>query len=326
MEESMKILQIVAPGQVEWKDAPIPEPGPGEVLVRIEAVTTCPHWDLHLMNGEPMFPGASIAYPYTPGQPGHEAMGEVVAVGPGGRDLTVGTRVAAWRDAGHHRQGCYAQYGLFVADHLLAIPAGMPAAKVASLELAMCVQVSFGQLARLNAIEGKRFGVSGLGPAGLIAVQMARAYGAREVVAFDPLSPRRRLAVSLGADVVLPPDDSLPPGRRGDAALDAAIDCTGLKVSIEYLMARTRRAVAIFGVLRETVEFKAEYWSDGFTLMGYEPHNRDAAVRALALISGGQVDLEPLVTHTLPFTRYTEGIELLRTKEAIKICFLPWEE
>jgi threonine dehydrogenase-like Zn-dependent dehydrogenase len=322
---SMKILQIIAPGQVEWKDVPIPDPGPGEVLVKVESVTTCPHWDLHIMSGEPMFPGATLDYPYTPGQPGHEAMGEVVALGPDVTALTVGARVAAWRDAGHQRQGCYAQYVTAVVDNLLEIPADLSAAKVTSLELAMCLQVSFDQLARLDVLPGSRFGVSGLGPAGLIAVQMARACGAREVVAFDPLPARREFAANLGADIVLPPDDSFPPGR-GNAALDAAIDCTGLKPSIEYLMARTRRAVAIFGVLRESVEFKAENWSGGFTLMGYEPHNRSAAERALQLIADGAIDLAPLTTHTLPFTRYAEGVDLLRTKEAIKIRFLPWEE
>jgi len=91
-------------------------------------------------------------------------------------------------------------------------------------------------------------------------------------------------------------------------------------------MARTRQAVAIFGVLRETVDFKAECWSGGFTLMGYEPHNRDAADRALQLILDGRIDLTSLATHALPLTRYAEGVELLRSKEAIKIRFLTWEE
>jgi len=326
MEATMKILQIAAPGRAVWQEAPVPEPGEGEVLVRVESVTSCPHWDLHLMSGEPMFPGASLDYPYTPGQPGHEAMGHVVAVGHGVTSLATGDRVVAWRDAGHQRQGCYAGYVPFAADNLLQIPEDLPAEKVTSLELAMCVQVSFDQLGRLDAVEGKRFGVGGLGAAGLVAAQMARAYGASEVVAFDPLPHRRELGASLGIDQVLPPDPaSLPPDRHGVSALDAAIDCTGLKVSIEHLMERTRNAVAIFGVLRETVDFRPDYWS-GLTLMGYEPHNRDAAERALRLVLDGQLDLAPLTTHVLPLSRYAEGVDLLRSKEAIKIRFLPWEE
>jgi threonine dehydrogenase-like Zn-dependent dehydrogenase len=209
---------------------------------------------------------------------------------------------------------------------VVPVPEDLEPEAIAPLELAMCVQVSFDQLVRLKAVRGKRFGVSGLGPAGLVAVQMAKAYGAREVVGMDPLPARRELAARLGADVTLSPDPGVyPPGRHHPDALDAAIDCTGLKVSIEYLMDRTRQAVAVFGVLREDVTFGARHWG-GLSLLGYGSHNRPAAERALALVREKKLDLCPLVTHTLPFTQYQDGIALLRTKQAIKICFLPWKE
>ncbi len=322
----MKQLQIVEPGCAVWSEAPVPEPAEGEALIKVLGVTTCPHWDLHLMDGVPMFPGRPLTYPYTPGQPGHEAVGEVIAVGLGVEGLPVGARVAAWRDPGHHRPGCYAQYAVLDAQNLIPVPDDLPPRAIAPLELAMCVQVSFDQLVQIEAVRGKRFGVSGLGPAGLVAVQMARAYGAREVIGIDPLLKRRTLAQALGADLVLSPgDEILPPERHGAAALDAAIDCTGLKTSIEYLMDRTVEAIAIFGVLREDVVFGAHHWSR-LALLGYRAHNRGAAERALLLLSAGKLQLEPLVTHTLPFSRYDEGIALLRAKQAIKICFLPWAE
>ena len=320
----MKVLQIMAPGQVEWRDAPIPEPGVGEVLVKVAAITTCPHWDLHLMTGEPMFPGVPLPYPYTPGQPGHEMTGEVVAVGPEVTTLAVGDRVAAWRDAGARRQGCYAQYVPFQAENLLQIPTDVASEKVASLELSMCVQVSFNQLQKMNAVVGKRVGVSGLGPAGLVAVQMARAYGAAQVVAIDVVAERRALAAQLGADLALAPEDAHFATAAGTFALDSAVDCTGLKGSIEFLMTHTKEVVALFGVLRENVNFGWDHWRRGFKLLGYEPHNRAAAEQALALIVQGQLDLSPLATHSLPMHRYTEGVELLRTKQAIKVRFLPW--
>jgi threonine dehydrogenase-like Zn-dependent dehydrogenase len=324
---SMKILQIMAPGEVVWREAPIPQPGAGEVLVKVAAITTCPHWDLHLMSGEPMFPGVPLPYPYTPGQPGHEMTGEVVAVGPEVTTLTVGDRVAAWRDAGARRQGCYAQYVPFLAENLLPIPATVDTAAVASLELAMCVQVSFNQLQRMAAIAGKRVGVSGLGPAGLVAIQMACAYGAAQVIAIDPVPARRDLALQLGATRVLAPDDSFwSTPQEGGYALDAALDCTGLKVSIEFLMQHTREMVALFGVLREDVAFGWNHWRRGFKLLGYEPHNRTAAEQALQLILQDKLNLAPLATHTLPLQRYQEGVELLRSKQAIKVRFLPWGE
>ena len=53
----MKILQVTAPREAVLLDVPTPEPGPGAVLMRIRAVTTCPQWDLHLRHDEPMFVG-----------------------------------------------------------------------------------------------------------------------------------------------------------------------------------------------------------------------------------------------------------------------------
>jgi len=324
---TMKILQILAPGEVVWREAPIPQPEAGEVLVKVAAITTCPHWDLHLMSGEPMFPGVPLPYPYTPGQPGHEMVGEVAAVGPGVTGFAVGEQVAAWRDAGARRQGCYAQYVAFQAENLLPIPASLAPEQVASLELAMCVQVSFDQLQRSAAVQGKRFGVNGLGPAGLVAVQMARAYGAAQVVAIDPLPARRDLARQLGADLAVAPDDEYWTSASATPfALETALDCTGLKVAIEPLMARTKEVVALFGVLRENVNFGWDHWRRGFQLLGYERHNRPAAEQALHLITQGQLDLTPLATHSLPLQRYAEGVELLRSKQAIKVRFLPWAE
>lgn len=322
---SMKLLQIMAPGEVVWRDAPIPQAAEGEVLVKVAAITTCPQWDLHVMTGEPMFPGVPLPYPYTPGQPGHEMTGEVVALGSDVTELSVGDRVAAWRDAGARRQGCYAQYVAFQAENLLKIPIDLVTEKVASLELAMCVQVSLNQLGRLDAVQGKRIGIGGLGPAGLVAVQMARAYGAAEVIAIDPVPTRRELAIQLGADVAIAPDDRYWSAKHDEPfVLDTALDCTGLKVSIEFLMEQTKEVVALFGVLRENVAFGWDHWRRGLKLLGYERHNRMAAEQALHLIVQGQLDLVPLATHSLPLTRYTEGVDLLRSKQAIKVRFLPW--
>ena len=89
-------------------------------------------------------------------------------------------------------------------------------------------------------------------------------------------------------------------------------------------MARTKEVVALFGVLRENVAFGWDHWRRGLKLLGYERHNRAAAEQALQLIIQGQLDLTPLATHTLSLQRYAEGVELLRTKQAIKVRFLPW--
>jgi threonine dehydrogenase-like Zn-dependent dehydrogenase len=320
----MKILQIEAPGGARWQEMPAPQPGPGEVLVRIEGVATCPHWDLHIFGGQPMFPGMKLEYPYLPGQPGHEAVGVVEAVAPDVTELRVGARVAVWRDSGRRPLGCYAELNVLRAEDVIEVPKNLPLEAVASLELAMCVEVSFQQLASLGGIAGRRIGLSGLGPAGLVAVQLARAHGAKEVVGLDPVTERRVLAEKLGADRAQAPDPATWPASRSEGALDDAIDLTGVPASIEFLMDRTRRAVALFGVLREEVRFGTRHlFGPGLTLMGYGEHNRVAAQTALRFICEGKLQLAPLITHTLPLSRYAEGVELLRAKQAIKVLFLP---
>ena len=86
---------------------PVLAPAAGEVLIKVNAITTCPHWDLHIMDGEPMFPQMRMEYPYTPGQPGHEMVGEIAALGPDVEGFVVGDRVVAWQDRGQQaRQFC----------------------------------------------------------------------------------------------------------------------------------------------------------------------------------------------------------------------------
>jgi len=303
-------------------DIPLLEPG--EVLVKVRGITTCPHWDLHMMDGEPMFPGADLNYPLVPGQPGHEAMGEIAAVAGDVTGFSPGMHVVVWRDPGNRSMGCYAQYVPIRAEDLLPIDPGLKPEEIASLELAMCVQGSFDQLIQRSGVEGKKIAISGLGPSGLIAVQLARAYGAKSVVGFDPLPDRRRVALDLGADDVQDPGQyRWPRDRFAAGSFDSALDTTGLPGSIETLMASTRESVAIFGVLRSPVRFGPEQWWGGFGLLGYATHTKAAAETSYRLIMEGKLRLTPLVTARLPLERYAEGVEMLRTRKALKVLFSP---
>lgn len=321
----MKAIQYIEKGRPEIIELPTPEAGEGQVLLKIEGIATCPHWDLHIMDGISMVPGGTVEYPYPPGQPGHEAMGEVVAVGPNSEPFSIGMKAALWQDQAGAPQGCYAEFVIADIGNLLEIPARLAPEEIASLELAMCIQVSFDQILNVKAIQGTRFAVAGLGPAGLLAIQLAKAYGAKEVIAFDPTESRRELASTLGADRVLDPtdEDSFPHNRFSPEAIDLAVDCTGLKVSVEYLMHRTVDVVALFGVLRDNVDFGFTHWCRGLHLVGYGSHNKAAAETALAHIVEGRLKLDPLITKTMPLESYTEGVELLRLQKAIKVCFTP---
>lgn len=319
----MKTLIVTAPDKFEVVEVPIPQPGEGEVLLRIEAVTTCPQWDLHLRHNEPMFVGHQFHYPYTPGQPGHEATGTIERLGENTEEFQVGERVSVWRDAGHHIAGCYAQFVARKAEDLIRVPSHLPFEATAPVELAMCVGAQFLQLRAMNLIQGRRCAVMGLGPAGLIAVQMMKAEGAEEIYGFD-LSPKRReLALQLGATAVFDSREDLPQfSMRPDAKIDCALDCVGAKATVEWLMNRTGETVALFGVQREDYTFAPRHYS--LKLIGYPGHSRAAADYAVDLIEQGKLDLAPLATHQIPLEDYGRGVDLLESQEAIKICFKPW--
>ena len=318
----MKTLIVTSPTTFEVVEVPAPQPGPGEVVMKVEAVTTCPQWDLHLRHNEPMFIGHQFHYPYPPGQPGHEATGYVAAIGEGVVELSVGDRVSTWNDPGPTAPGCYAQFVLRRAENLIRVPSRLPFEATASIELAMCVGATFVMLREMSAIAGRRCAVMGLGPAGLIALQMMKAEGAAEVIGFD-LSPQRRdLALQLGAAAAFDSREELPFPLRPAAEIECAIDCVGAKGTVEWLMNRTKETVALFGVQREDYTFALHHYS--LKLCGYPGHSRAAAEYAVDLVEQGQLNLAPLATHQLPLEEYGRGVDLLENQEAIKICLRPW--
>lgn len=315
----MRALQITAPGQFTILDLPVPEPGPNDVLVKIEACNTCPQWDMTLWRGVDIFerPGQPV-YPQKPGWPGHEGAGTVVRVGQNVSHLRPGDRVANW-NLGDVPVALYAEYAVIPADHVLKIPDHLSFPEAASLELLTCLATS---ILRAGEVVGKRVGVSGLGPAGLLAVQALKARGAREVVGFDLLPQRLALARTLGADAAYLPGSPEWEALRQDP-LDISIDCIGVADSVNRLMKVTRHRVIIFGVVHGPVTFTLDEWRKGLSLEGYGGRSRLGAEYALHLITSGQVKMAPLVSATLPLEEYARGVQLLLERQAIKVCFQP---
>jgi len=318
----MRVLQIIGPGRAEVVEAPRPSPREGEVLVRVSAVSSCPHWDMTLMDGVDIFDRPGFPqYPQPPGREGHEMCGFVDEVGAGVADLRPGQRVVAWRTMPAGRWGYYAEYAAVSGQDLLAVPEHLPDAAVAPLELAMCVAVCF---LDIPDVAGLRFSVGGLGGAGLVAVQMARAAGAAEVVGFDPLPERRALALDLGATRCLDPRSEeaavLRCQPRG-ARVDAAVDCSGVGASVEFQMDLAGRWLCLFGVQHETYRYGLR--QRGLTLYGYGAHRREAADYALARVLDGRVRLSPLISRELPLSQFAEGVDLLRRRQAIKVLYRP---
>lgn len=195
------------------EDRPIPTPGPGEVVVRLEASGLC-HTDIHAAHGD--WP----VKPTLPFVPGHEGVGIVTAMGAGVTRVKEGDRVAlpwlgyacgtceycvsGWetlclqqQNTGYSIDGCYAEYAKASAGYVGIVPAGVDPFDAAPLSCAgvttyKAVKVSGARSSDLVAI----FGIGGLGH---LALQYAKIAGAT-VVAVDISSDKLAMAKRLGAD------------------------------------------------------------------------------------------------------------------------------
>ncbi|MBL8534764.1 MAG: zinc-dependent alcohol dehydrogenase family protein [Betaproteobacteria bacterium] len=226
----MKAMVLDRPGQpLTLRDLDDPAPGPGEVLVRVRACGVC-RTDLHIVDGE--LPG--LDHPVVPG---HEIVGEVLAVGAGVERFRTGERVGVpwlgWtcgtcehcvdgrenlcdnaRFTGYHRPGGYA--GLAIADerYTFALPGTMSDAQAAPL---LCAGL-IGYRALRMAGEAKRLGIYGFGAAAHILAQVARWQG-REVFAFTRSGDIEAQQFALGLGAIWAGNSTdVPP-----APLDAAI-------------------------------------------------------------------------------------------------------
>jgi len=220
----------------------IPEPGPGQVVVAMEASGLC-HTDIHAANGD--WP----VKPTVPFIPGHEGVGIVTAVGDGVTAPAVGTRVAvpwlgyacgtcrycltgwetlcqAQRNTGYSVDGCYAEYFLAEAAFATPVPAGIDPAAAAPLT---CAGVTTYKAVKVgNVRPGDLVLVSGVGGLGHLAVQYAKIFGGT-VAAVDVTDEKLQLARDLGADIVIDARAEDPAAvirRHGgaDVAIGLAVD------------------------------------------------------------------------------------------------------
>ncbi|WP_245966328.1 zinc-dependent alcohol dehydrogenase family protein [Sphaerisporangium album] len=216
MGGTMSAWVVRRPGPMETRPLervrlPVPEPGPGEVLVEVETCAVC-RTDLHLAEGDlpPRRPGTV---------PGHEVVGRVVARGPGASRLEVGTRVGvAWlrytcgrcrycrrglenlcpnsRYTGWDADGGYAEYTTALEDYVYTLPEDRPAERLAPL---LCAGIiGYRALARAELPPGGRLGVYGFGASAHLTAQVAIAQGA-SVHVLTRSRAAQELARELGA-------------------------------------------------------------------------------------------------------------------------------
>jgi D-arabinitol dehydrogenase (NADP+) len=325
--------------EVDVRNAPEPDPGPTDVLVRVRACGIC-GTDKHIYDGDFGGPFPLIG--------GHELAGDVVAVGPEIRgDVQVGQRVAVnpnvfcgscfycrrgqvnhclrWSAIGVTRDGGF-------ADYVVAPEANVYPVDDLDYELAAFIEpiscVVYG-IRRLRIPVGANALVYGAGPIGLIMLQLVARGGASSVAIVDLKQDKLDLAKRLGAS------EAVLAGARADDALreisplgfDVVIDCTGIPEVVEHMFTHVRNegkllffgvnptdarvAISPYDVYRKDLEIHGSF------ALRYTFHD------ALELLRSGAVDVGPLLTDRLPIERFREAFELATSGEALKVQIQP---
>ena len=255
---------VVLPGDstVRPVQQQVPEPGPGQVLLRMKASSICGSdiraiYREHLGTGPEAYQGV-IA--------GHEPCGQVAAVGSGCRRLAVGDRVVVYHIVGcgvceecrhgyligctsalraahgWQRDGGHAEFML--ADESTCILLPEPLTYVDGALVSCGFGTAYEGLLRLGLSGQDRLLITGLGPVGLAAAMLGRALGAGPIIATDVAPERRRLATELGlVDHVLPADeaaDSAVDELTGGRGCEASLDCSGSGAARLFALRHTR--------------------------------------------------------------------------------------
>jgi len=312
LPETMPVSVLHGPGDVRLEERPVPRPGPGEVLVEVAAVGICGS-DVHYYR-EGRIGDFVVEAPLVLG---HEASGRVVGVGPGVPAEREGQRVALEPGvpdgtceqcrAGRYNlcpdvqffatppvDGAFARYVVLAADFAHPVPDSLSDDEAALVE-PLAVGVWANQKADVQP--GDRVLVTGAGPVGLLAMQVALARGATSVTVTDVSPQRLAVATALGATRVL--DSRETPDLAATVEADVLLECSGAQQAVSggiAALAPAGRIVLVGMAGSATAELPVQLiQSRELSLTGTF---RYAGVypAAIALAASGRVDLAALVT------------------------------
>jgi 2-desacetyl-2-hydroxyethyl bacteriochlorophyllide A dehydrogenase len=345
MAATMLAAQARGRGLIQIGRIPIPEPGPGEVRVRLLACGICGS-DLHFHHSGLWPPGAT---------PGHEMAGEIDALGDGVADVATGERVAIepfhtcgvcaecragqpvrcgeLQIHGIHRAGGLAEFVTVQASRVFRVPADLDPS-VAALTEPMAVVVH--GLRRGGLSPGQRVLVLGAGTVGLLAALAARELGAGEVIVSARHPHQAELASALGAARVLRETEADQSGLQKlarELPIDLVVESVGGSADTLRLAAHAIRpggSVCVLGLFLAPVPIEpivlllkeaSLIWSNCYARAPGEP---DFA-RAARLVASHRAALAPLLSHRVPLGDALRGFTLASDKKAgaVKVSVLP---
>ncbi|NND21444.1 MAG: L-idonate 5-dehydrogenase [Silicimonas sp.] len=338
----MKTITAHAAKDLRLEDHPDPEPGPGQVLVRMQAGGICGS-DLHYYNHG----GFGTVRLKQPMILGHEVAGRVAALGDGVEHLTEGQLVAvspsrpcgdcAYCAEGRqnhcldmrfygsampfpHIQGAFRE--MLVADAAQCVPAdGLSAAQAAMAEP---LSVVLHAANRAGPIAGKRVLVTGCGPIGLLAVLVARTFGAVQIVATDITDFTLDMARQVGADDtvnVAETPDGLSPFTAGKGRFDVLFECSGVASALAAAVPAMRPCATVvqLGLGGDMTLPVQAMTAKELALKGSFRFHHEFPL-AVEMMQAGRIDVSPLVTQTLPMSSAVEAFELASDRSrAIKV-------
>jgi L-iditol 2-dehydrogenase len=335
-----------APEDVRMEDVPVPEPGPGEVLVRIGAALTCGTDVKSYRRGHPTL------FKTMPSPFGHEFAGEIEALGEGVEGWRTGMRVVAANSAPCNRcyyckvgdqsmcerleflNGAFAEYivvpSRIVEQNLFEIPEGVEFSRSALLEPLACAVHG---VVRTPISLGDTVAVIGAGQIGLMFVRLATERGAR-VVCVDKSPDRLTVARELGAEETIEAADGVdtmeavrdwtPEGRGTDRVIEAV----GLPQLWEQALRMVRKGgdVTLFGGAPSGTSIEVDtvllHYSQ-ITIRGIFHHTPYTVQTAFDLLRTGRVDPEPFISGVRPLEEIVAALESHGRQDGIKYEIRP---
>jgi len=331
------------PGNVELRDVPEPQPGPGQVRIAVAAAGIC-GTDIHILREE--FPSRP------PVVLGHEFSGRVDRLGDGVEGLAPGDPVVAMpaaircgrcrycltgdvlmcerrRSIGHGADGAFARYVVVPAEMVHRVPGALGLRHAALAEPTAVAVHAVMERARVTA--GDMVLVSGVGPIGLLVLQVVRAQGGRVLAAGTARDGRRLdLARRLGAEMAVNVDaqDLVAAAREwsGGDGVDVAFECAGAPRSLDACLGALRRIGALVqvGLMGRRIECDYERIAmHELRVVGTYGSALLSWPRALALLAQGLVQAESMISDVLPIAAWEEGFRKTAAQESIKVLLTP---
>jgi len=309
-KKTMRTAVVEAPGRVAMVEAPVPQPGPRQIRVKLEGCVVC-------ASNIPPFEGRDwFTYPMAPGALGHEGWGKVDAVGDAVEGFAPGDRV------GILSNNAYAEYDLADPSATVLLPAELGSMPFPAEPLGCAVNV----LKRSGIAPGQIVAIVGVGFLGALLTRLAANAGAR-VVAVSRRKDSLEFARRFGAAQTVPMEDhhhiirtlsELTAGRFCDVVIESVGKEWPLNLAAELTRERGRLVVA--GYHQDGLRsINMQLWNwRGLDVIN--AHERDPAVyldgmrQAVRAVASGSLDPRPLFTYELPLSRLGDALSMARDR------------